>query len=87
MLAYDNDNLLLSWEFHNTGGSGLVSITVQCSEEGDENSLNAANADSPVIKDSNEQSLTGSISLGPITAENSIGRDELRTEYVLATTG
>ena len=74
-----------------------MSVTVHCSGEGDEDSLNAANADPLVIKDSNEQSLTGSISLGPITAganysclitaENSIGRDELRTEYVLATTG
>ncbi len=89
-----NGNLSITWAFLHTGGSGLETVTVQCSNETDISSDGVG-----VVTEctSNEQCETGSVSVGPVIAggnyscvvlaENNIGEDELRTNYVLANTG
>ena len=86
-----NGNLSITWEFFHTGGSGLDIVTVQCSNETTDGL--------GVITEctGNEECETGSVSVGPVIAggnyscvvfaDNNIGVDELRTNYVLANTG
>ena len=95
-----NGNLSITWEFLHTGGSGLETVTVQCSDEADsDDSISASSNGLGVVTEctSNEECETGSVSVGPVIAggnyscvvlaENNIGEDELRTNYVLANTG
>ena len=91
-----NGNLSITWEFLHTGGSGIETVAVQCSNETDISSDGLG-----VVTEctSNEviKCETGSVSVGPVIAggnyscvvfaENNIGEDELRTNYVLANTG
>ena len=85
-------NLSITWEFLHTGGSGLETVIVQCSNETTDGL--------GVVTEctSNEKCETGSVSVGPVIAggnyscvvfaDNKIGEeDELRTNYVLANTG
>ena len=100
VLANVNGNLSVSWEFRHTGGSGLETIIVQCSEEDNEDSMDEASADPlAVVKYcmTNEECSPGSVSIGPIvagvnysclvTADNGIDSDKMRTNYRVATTG
>ena len=95
-----NGNLSVSWSFLHTGGSGLESVTVQCSDAIDIAENTAASADplATIIRCStNEECEDGSVSIGPIAAggnysctvnaENNLGSHDVRTNYVLATTG
>ena len=87
-------NLSIIWEFLHTGGSGLETVTVQCSNETD---ISIDGLGVVTECTSNEECETGSVSVGPVIAggnyscvvfaENNIGEDELRTNYVLANTG
>ena len=89
-----NGNLSITWEFLHTGGSGLDIVRVQCSNETD---ISIDGLGVATECTSNEECETGSVSVGPVIAggnyscvvfaENSIGVDELRTNYVLANTG
>ena len=91
-----NGNLLVSWNILHTGGVDLETIIVYCSEKSiDEDSVNPLSSVRECLK--SVECMTNSTTVGPVaagvnysclvTAENSIGMDELRTEYVLATTG
>ena len=92
-----NGNLSITWEFLHTGGSGLDTVTVQCSNETDSDDTSSNGLGVVTECTSNEQCETGSVSVGPVIAggnyscvvfaENNIGEDELRTNYVLANTG
>ena len=89
-----NGNLSITWEFLHTGGSGLETVTVQCSNETD---ISTDGLGVVTECTSNEECETGSVSVGPVIAgdnyscvvfgDNNIGEDELRTNYVLANTG
>ena len=93
-----NGNLSVSWSFLHTGGSGLESVTVQCSEATYTADNTSADPLATIIQCStNEECEDGSVSIGPIAAggnysctvnaENDLGSDDARTNYVLATTG
>ena len=95
-----NGNLSITWAFLHTGGSGLETVIVQCSNETDSDDSISASTDAlGVVTEctSNELCETGSVSVGPVIAGgnyscvvfavNNIGEDELRTNYVLANTG
>ena len=96
-----NGNLSITWEFLHTGGSGLETVIVQCSNETDSyDSISPSTNGLSVVTSectSFEKCETGSVSVGPVIAggnyscvvfaDNNIGEDELRTNYVLANTG
>ena len=87
--------------FFHTGGISLKTVTVQCSTEGsDDTSVSTSTDPLAVIVycSTNDDCITdSSVSVGPvtaglnysclITAENSIGEDTMRTNYLIATTG
>ena len=89
-----NGNLSITWEFLHTGGSGLETVIVQCSNETD---ISTDGLGVVTECTSIEECETGSVSVGPVIAggnyscvvfgDNNIGEDELRTNYVLANTG
>ena len=91
-----NGNLLVSWNILHTGGADLETITVYCSEKSiDADGVNPLSSVRECLK--SVECMMNSTTVGPVaagvnyscsvTAENSVGRDELRTEYVLTTTG
>ena len=84
----------MSWEFVHTGGTSLKRITVQCSIANDEPDNSLARA---VECSFNEQCVTASVTVGPVTAggnysclvtaENHVGIETVQSNYLIATTG
>ena len=102
LLNSSNGNLSVSWELLHTGGSDLESITVLCSGKGNDDHISSGISypltvmlECSVV--TMNYCMLGNISIGPVisgvnyscsvAAENGIGRDELRSKYVLTTTG
>ena len=87
-LQNENGNLTVSWELLHAGGINILTITVQCSIEGDGGLFNYATGGDMIIECfTYEECITGSVSIGPVTAEtnysclvmaeNNIEKDEI----------
>ena len=103
LLDSSNGNLSVLWKFLHTGGSDLDAITVLCSWKGNNKDHISSVITYPfaVMLECSTVSMNycilGNVSIGPvisrvnysclITAENRFGKDDLRTDYVVANTG
>ena len=97
VLTNVNGNLSVTWYFRHTGGVGLETVTVDCEQvDGDDSS--GDNPLSIIIYCTSMSDCDGqSVSLGPViagvnysclvTADNNIGEDEMRTNYLITHTG
>ena len=97
VLTNVNGNLSVTWYFRHTGGVELETVTVDCEGEDDEDS----SGDNPlsIIMDCDSMSDCDgrSFSLGPViagvnysclvTADNNVGEDEIRTNFLVTNTG
>ena len=94
VLTNVNGNLSVTWYFRNTGGVELETVTVDC--EGEDSSRD--NLLSIIIDCVSMSDCDGrSVSLGPViggvnftclvSADNNIGEDEMRTNYLITDTG
>ena len=94
VLTNVNGNLSVTWYFGHTGGVGLETVTVDC-ERGDSSGddLLSIIIDCVSMSDCDGRS----VSLGPViagvnysclvSADNNIGEDEMRTNYLITDTG
>ena len=101
VLTNVNGNLSVTWYFRHTGGVGLATVTVNCEREDegeDDDDSSGDNLLSIIEYCTSMSDCDGrNVSLGPIiagvnysclvTADNNIGEDEMRTNYLIADTG
>ena len=94
VLTNVNGNLSVTWYFRHTGGVRLETVTVDCERE----DSSGDNPLSIIIDCVSMSDCDGrSVSLGPViagvnysclvSADNKIGEDEMRTNYLITDTG
>ena len=94
VLTNVNGNLSVIWCFRHTGGVGLATVTVDCERE----DSSGDNILSIIIYCVSMSDCDGrSVSLGPVfagvnysclvSADNNIGEDMMRTNYLITDTG
>ena len=94
VLTNVNGNMSVIWYFRHTGGVGLETVTVDCEIE----DSSGDNPLSIIIYCVSMSDCDGrSVSLGPViagvdysclvSADNNIGEDEMRTNYLITDTG
>ena len=91
VLTNVNGNLSVTWYFRHTGGVELETVTVDCDSSGD--NLLSIIIDCVSMSDCDGRS----VSLGPViagvsysclvSANNNIGEDLMRTNYLITDTG
>ena len=97
VLTNVNGNLSVTWYFRHTGGVGLETVIVDC-EDIDDYDSSGDNPLSIIVNCTSMSECDGrNVSLGPViagvnysclvTADNNIGEDEMRTNYLIANTG
>ena len=99
VLTNVNGNLSVIWYFRHTGGVGLETVTVNCEgEDDDDDDDDDDNSLSIIIDCVSMSDCDGrSVSLGPViagvnysclvSADNNIGEDMMRTNYLTTDTG
>ena len=94
VLTNVNGNLSVTWYFRHTGGVGLKTVAVDCErKDSSEDDLLSIIIDCVSMSDCDRRS----VSLGPViagvnysclvSADNNIGEDMTRTNYLITDTG
>ena len=94
VLTNVNGNLSVTWYFRHTGGVGLETVTVDCErKDSSGDGLLSIIIDCVSMSDCDRRS----VSLGPViagvnysclvSADNNIGEEEMRTNYLITDTG